>query len=103
LRKTGRLGLQQKSYEKWAGEAGGKALDLGLQIARRMAERGPAFALVTTEPNDLVRPTHEKAMPVILPPAAHSPWQGGTADEARALIKPYEGRMTQQVATPRLE
>lgn len=69
----------------------------------RVTERGPAFAFVTTEPNAMVRPTHEKAMPVILPPAAHSPWLDGTADETRTLIKPYEAPMAQQVATPPLE
>ncbi len=69
----------------------------------RETERGPAFAFVTTEPNDLIRPTHEKAMPAILPPAAQSPWLDGTAEEARALIKPYKGPMAQQIATPPLE
>lgn len=66
----------------------------------RPTDRGGAFAFVTTEPNDFVRPWHPKAMPAILKPADLLWWLEGTADEARGLVKPYDGPMVRQVETP---
>jgi len=48
-------------------------------------------AIITTEPNELVRPIHNR-MPVILPDEAYSTWlQAGEVDTARlsSLLKPY--------------
>jgi putative SOS response-associated peptidase YedK len=42
------------------------------------------FAFLTTEANDVVRPKHEKAMPVILvDPVEQSEWLGGGEDSLR--------------------
>ena len=48
------------------------------------------FAVVTTEPNDLVADLHHR-MAVILDPEAgeEETWLGGDADEAAALLDPY--------------
>ncbi|WP_096393240.1 SOS response-associated peptidase [Halorubrum trapanicum] len=48
------------------------------------------FAIVTTEPNDLVADLHHR-MAVILDPDAgeEETWLGGDADEAAALLDPY--------------
>ena len=67
----------------------------------RPTERGEAFAFGTTEPNEVVRPWHPKAMPVILRPCDLLTWLDGSADEALALVKPYAGPMHHQVETPR--
>ncbi len=46
--------------------------------------------IVTTTPNDLVRPVHPSRMPVILRPEDYEQWLGGTPDEAAKLMRPYE-------------
>ena len=66
----------------------------------RHTDRGGAYAFVTTSPNEFVRPWHPKAMPVILRPRDHLQWLDGSPEEARSLVKPYDGDMVQQVATP---
>lgn len=45
--------------------------------AWRPTAHGPRFALMTCEPNDLVRPIHVKAMPVILHEDQYTPWLDG--------------------------
>jgi hypothetical protein len=46
------------------------------------------FAFLTTEPNDLVRPIHEKAMPVILSDADNwETWLTGSVEEALVLAR----------------
>ena len=47
------------------------------------------YTIVTTTPNDLVRPVHPARMPVILDPADWETWLGGSADAARALLRPF--------------
>lgn len=69
----------------------------------RPTERGRAFAFATCEPNDVVRPWHPKAMPVIVAPADRDQWLEGDTDEALALVRPYDGRMTGQTGTPWFE
>ena len=46
------------------------------------------FAVVTTEPNDLVADLHHR-MAVVLEPDAEATWLHGTPDEAAALAEPY--------------
>jgi putative SOS response-associated peptidase YedK len=49
--------------------------------------------LLTTGPNDIIRPIHDR-MPVILPPAAYSEWLDPAVDDPRRLsplLVPYAG------------
>jgi putative SOS response-associated peptidase YedK len=58
---------------------------------RRAREEGDweLYAFLTTEANDIVRPVHEKAMPVILTdPDECEEWLGGGAESLR-LQRPY--------------
>ena len=45
--------------------------------AWRPTDFGPRFAFLTCAPNDLVRPIHAKAMPVILHEEQYKPWLDG--------------------------
>ncbi|WP_251330230.1 SOS response-associated peptidase [Haloplanus pelagicus] len=47
-----------------------------------------SFAVVTTEPNDLVADLHHR-MAVVLEPDEESTWLHGSIEEARALLDPY--------------
>lgn len=52
------------------------------------------FSFVTTKPNSLVGPKHEKAMPAILPRADHDAWLTAPWDDAERLIISYpDGNM----------
>jgi putative SOS response-associated peptidase YedK len=44
--------------------------------------------ILTTEPNDVVAPIHDR-MPVILPPEAERTWLEAGPDERRGLCRPY--------------
>jgi putative SOS response-associated peptidase YedK len=55
----------------------------------RQSERGPVYAFLTCEPNELVAPLHPKAMPVILDPADYDQWLDGSFEESCALAKPF--------------
>lgn len=50
----------------------------------------PSCTIITTEPNDVVRPLHDR-MPAILPPDFYDQWLDATVDEAwlQALLGPY--------------
>ena len=50
------------------------------------------FAFLTTDPNDVVRPVHAKAMPVLLiDENDFDAWLTGSVEEALALQKPGSG------------
>jgi len=55
----------------------------------------PSFALLTCEPNALLRDLGAERMPVILPPdpAAWKLWLNGGWDRAGALVQPYPSGM----------
>jgi putative SOS response-associated peptidase YedK len=58
------------------------------------------FAFLTTESNDLVRPIHEKAMPVVLSdPEAWETWLTGPTEEALELQRPLQPNGLAIVAT----
>jgi putative SOS response-associated peptidase YedK len=58
------------------------------------------FAFLTTESNDVVRPIHAKAMPVLLTMAEEwETWLVGSADEATALQRPLPNDALRIVAT----
>ena len=46
-------------------------------------------SMVTTTPNEVVRPVHPDRMPMILAREDHAAWLEGTPEEALALIRPY--------------
>ncbi len=59
-------------------------------------------AILTTEPNDLVRPVHDR-MPVILAPDALHPWLTVSADRAGdllPLLRPYREEMQCHPVSP---
>lgn len=70
----------------------------------RWSEGKPRFAFLTCEPNPLVAPLHEKAMPVILAPEDYDRWLDGEADDVCGLATPFPSQLmslgTPSAATP---
>jgi putative SOS response-associated peptidase YedK len=50
--------------------------------------RVPSVTILTTEPNDVVEPIHDR-MPVVLPADAEEAWLAAGPDERKALCRPY--------------
>ncbi len=50
---------------------------------------GPAYTMVTTTANEVVKPIHPSRMPVILDPGTYETWLHGSTDEAQGLLRPY--------------
>ena len=46
-------------------------------------------SMVTTTPNEVVRPVHPQRMPMILEDADHAAWLEASPEDALALIRPY--------------
>jgi putative SOS response-associated peptidase YedK len=67
----------------------------------RKAETGEhlLFAFLTTEPNDLIRPVHAKAMPVILTEDTWDTWLAADAADAQRLQRPFPAERMALVAT----
>lgn len=59
----------------------------------RWSEGRPRFAFLTCEPNPLVAPLHEKAMPVILQPEDYDRWLDGEADDVCGLAQPFPSQL----------
>lgn len=63
----------------------------------------PTCTILTTEPNDVTRPIHDR-MPVILEPAGYGPWlapEAGRVQALRPLLRPFPpGAMTAWPVNP---
>jgi putative SOS response-associated peptidase YedK len=57
------------------------------------------YSVLTTESNDLVRPIHAKAMPVILVPDQFDTWLSAPVNEALELQRPLPNELLRVVAT----
>jgi len=57
------------------------------------------FAILTTEPNELTKPTHAEAMPVMLTGDDIDIWLEGSTQDALALVKPFPPERMQNVLT----
>lgn len=68
---------------------------------RRKGELGDflLYSFLTTEANEVVRPIHPKAMPVILNPEDYDTWLNAPAEDALALQRPYPADQMQLVFT----
>jgi putative SOS response-associated peptidase YedK len=75
-------------WRSWTGERKGESGEHRL------------YAFLTTESNDVVRPIHEKAMPVVLSgPEAWEIWLTGSVQEALVLQRPLSPDQLALVAT----
>ena len=54
--------------------------------------------IITTTANDIVRPVHPDRMPVILDPSDYEQWLNGSADDAKALLRPFPAERMRIVA-----
>lgn len=87
---------------EWEGEAGAKQERWFSVPSRpifafaglwRPTPEGPRFAFLTCDANELVRPIHAKAMPVILHDENEDHWLAGDYDNACALAAPYPSQL----------
>jgi putative SOS response-associated peptidase YedK len=87
---------------EWAGEKGAKVEHwfslphceiFAFAGIWRPTPEGNAYSFLTCEPNPLVAPIHEKAMPVILHPEDYGPWLEGETDEACSLAQPFPSQL----------
>ncbi|WP_411817013.1 SOS response-associated peptidase family protein [Hyphococcus sp. DH-69] len=75
-------------WRPWKGER--LAEQPGKKRRAREEREWELYAFLTTEANDLVRPVHEKAMPVILTdPKECKAWLGGGVESLEQLQRPY--------------
>jgi putative SOS response-associated peptidase YedK len=63
------------------------------QLGDRNGDQLHSCAIVTCEPNEVVRPIHDR-MPVILAPEAEAPWlaPGSSPDELLGLLTPLDAK-----------
>ena len=60
------------------------------------------FAILTTEPNELIKPIHAGAMPVVLTGSEIDVWLDGSTEDALALARPFPAdRMKIVLSGPR--
>lgn len=87
---------------EWEGEAGGKRERWFSVPSRpifafagvwRPGPEGNSFAFLTCDANELVRPIHARAMPVILHDEDHQGWLSGDYDSVCALAAPYPSQL----------
>lgn len=66
----------------------------------RQGEDWPCFAMLATDPNQLVGRYQPHAMPVILHPDQHATWLSGEWRDAVALAAPFPGQLMTVSDTP---
>lgn len=72
------MGFFAGLWRSWEGDYGSKSAP--------NSDQHQLFSFLTTEPNDLVRPIHAKAMPVVLAsPAEQEEWLTAPADQIEAI------------------
>lgn len=59
----------------------------------RPTEQGKSFAFLTCAPNEIVKPVHPKAMPVVLHDEDFDGWLSGEYDSVCALASPYPSQL----------
>lgn len=57
------------------------------------------YAIMTTTPNEVVKPIHPSRMPVMLDPADYETWLNGSALDALTLTRPFPAERMEIVAT----
>src|SRR6188768_2902005 len=106
--KTRRCIVPASGFFEWQGERPGRKQPFAITVPEmpvfgfaglwerwrpeKDAEPVETFTIVTADANETVARVHDR-MPVILPMEAIDTWLTGPADAARALLKPYEGRI----------
>ena len=87
---------------EWEGEAGSKrerwfslpsSPIFAFAGVWRPSEQGNCYAFLTCDPNPLVAPIHEKAMPVILHPEDYERWLGDPYANACELAQPFPSQL----------
>ncbi|MHA3980877.1 SOS response-associated peptidase [Halovulum sp. GXIMD14794] len=72
------------------------------RLSRYETKDGPGkaetYTMITTTPNELVKPVHPARMPVILAPEDYETWMDGSAEEAFVLLKPFPADRMQIVS-----
>jgi putative SOS response-associated peptidase YedK len=88
-------------WRPWTGARGTKAERKALAEETGSEEREHhVFAFLTTEANDVVRPIHQKAMPVILRQGAEwDQWLDGETEAAMQLARPLPDNALKIVMT----
>lgn len=92
----GRTGADGKRRQHWFACADQPVFAMA---AVWMDSEVPGFALLSTEPNALLKQTGRDAMPAMLPPHrdAWAIWLHGDWDKAEALLQPYSSSLMQSV------
>lgn len=92
-KKTAGSTIKQPYYIRAAAEE--PLLLAGLWESWRAAnDAGPleTYTIVTTTPNELMAPLHDR-MPVVIDPTDQGTWLSAPPDEAKALIRPYPAEL----------
>lgn len=82
-----------KGREEWWFDVKGPPVSCFAGLWKPDYELGNVFAFLTCEPNELVKPLHPKAMPVILHPEDYEAWLTGDFETARSLAVPFPSQI----------
>ena len=97
------------AFAEWSGPAGARRQHwfsipsqpiFAFAGIHRDGEDWPCFAMLTTDPNRLVRQYQPQAMPVILHPDQHATWLSGEWRDAVALAAPFPAQLMTVTDSP---